>query len=99
MLPIPPAISRPHNNTPVSCKVQSSETPPERLHHMVAASAPLNAMLAGGAVDYAMTLSVCLQALFNLLLASLSLVFIAALVAVPLYIALPAPLVLTYIAL
>ena len=62
---------------------------------MVAAINFLDAVLAGGAVDYAMISPVSLQALLGLLLASLSLVVVAALVAVPLHLALPAPLMLT----
>ena len=82
------------------CKVQciqicfrSVEAYPERSPHMIAAICLLNAMVAGEAIHHEMVFPVLLQALLGLLPTKLSLVVIAALVAVPLHVAFPAPLV------
>lgn len=66
--------------------------------HSVAARDLLNAMAAGRALDHAVVLFVLFQALFSVLLPAHALVLVAALVVVPLDIALAAPHVLTDVA-
>lgn len=60
---------------------------------MIAASGLLYAMVASGALEYAIEFPVLLQALFGFLFANLPLVFLAGLASVPDYVAFPAPLV------
>ena len=79
--------------------LSSNEAVGGRSRHVVAAKGLLDAMAAGGALDYAVGLLVLLQALLGHLLAKYQLVVVAGLVAVPVHVALPAPLVLTHIAL
>ena len=77
----------------------SSEAIAGCLQYMIAARSLFNAVVAGGALDDTSLPSVLLQALVGLLLANLSLVLLAALVAMPLHIAFSAPLVPACIAL
>ena len=76
----------------------SHEANPGHSPHSIAAVNLLDAMATGGALDHAIGFPVLLQALVGFFLAALPLVLIAALVAVPRHIALPAPLVLARVA-
>ena len=86
---------RPQGATVVSASTPQLQAYPPAVpwgsRHIVAAADLLDAVVAGGAGDHAIALPELLQALFCLLLSNFSLVFVAALVAVPLHTALPAP--------